>query len=191
MNESMGKPNKRPARPKGSLFLIGPMGAGKTTIGLQLAKSLKREFYDSDKVIEARTGATIPLIFELEGEEGFRKREIAAINDLTQLPNIVLATGGGAVLREENRQALTSRGTVIYLKASLDQLVKRTSKDRNRPLLQTENPRARLAQILAEREPLYESTAHIVVETGNQTVRGIVHTILERMKTRETAPQTD
>jgi len=126
------------------IVLVGPMGSGKSTIGRQLANALKKEFRDSDHEIVARTGASIPLIFEIEGEEGFRKREAAMIDELTQLDGIVLATGGGAVLREENRKHLTQRGVVLYLYASVEQLFERTSRDHNRPLLQTENPRQKL-----------------------------------------------
>ena len=129
------------------IILVGPMGAGKSTIGRQLSNALKKDFKDSDHEIVARTGASIPLIFEIEGEEGFRKREAAMIDELTQLDGIVLATGGGAVLRGENRRALKERGVVIYLYASIDQLFERTSRDRNRPLLQTENPRQKLKDL--------------------------------------------
>lgn len=178
----MGKRNKRD-RIKQNIFLIGPMGAGKTTIGVQLAKSLNREFYDSDKIVEERTGATIPLIFELEGEEGFRKREVQSIDELTQLPDVVVATGGGAVLKEENRQHLKDRGVVIYLKADLEQLLSRTSKDRNRPLLNTSDPRKMMEGLLAARAPLYESCADLIVQTGGQTVRDIINHILEQLST--------
>ncbi len=147
------------------IFLIGPMGAGKTTLGQQLARALGLRFLDSDRALEERTGATIPLIFELEGEEGFRRREARLIDELTRENDIVLATGGGAVLREENRRALRDRGLVIYLHAPLERLLERTRRDRNRPLLQTDDPAARLREILREREPLYRETAHITVET--------------------------
>lgn len=158
------------------------MGAGKTTMGRQLAKKLRLDFYDSDKVIEERTGATIPLIFELEGEAGFRQREQAAIDDLTQKDNIVLATGGGAVLREENRQHLKSRGTVIYLHSDISHLMERIRHDRNRPLLQTADPEAKLRELMAQREPLYRETAHITVNTGDVSIRAAIQAILERLK---------
>ncbi len=164
------------------IFLVGPMGVGKTTIGTQLAQALDRPFYDSDKEIESRTGAAIPLIFELEGEEGFRRREIAVIDDLSRLPSLVLATGGGAVIRPENRAALTSRGYVIYLRAELDKLVERTAKDRNRPLLQTENPRQRLKEILESRDALYQEVADLVLDTGKRSVRDTVRQILKKLK---------
>ncbi len=136
----------------GNIFLIGPMGSGKSTIGRHLAELLKMNFVDADHEIERRTGASIPLIFEIEGEAGFRKRETAVIDELTRKENVVLATGGGAVIAEANRRALHSRGTVVYLQAPLDTLFERTRKDRNRPLLQTENPRARLEALLRERD---------------------------------------
>lgn len=166
------------------VFLIGPMGAGKTTIGGQLAQVLSLPFYDSDKEIEKRTGVTIPLIFELEGEEGFRRREVAVIDELSNLDNLVLATGGGAVLRPENRQRLRSRGFVVYLHASIDQLVKRTSRDRTRPLLQNVDPRQQMLDIMALREPLYREVADLVLETDEEGVREIVSKILAGMEAR-------
>lgn len=165
----------------GSVFLVGPMGVGKTTIGRQLADVLGREFKDSDREIEERTGATIPLIFELEGESGFRKRECEMINELTQVSNLILATGGGVVLNQDNRNCLRERGTVIYLQASVDQLVKRTSRSKHRPLLQTANPRAKIEQLLKERTPLYESVADLIVETGRRSVKSVLKEILKRL----------
>lgn len=165
------------------------MGAGKTTMGRQLAKKLRLDFYDSDKVIEERTGATIPLIFELEGEAGFRQREQAIIDELTQKPNIVLATGGGAVLREENRQHLKSRGTVIYLHSDIARLMERIRHDKNRPLLQTADPEARLREIMAQREPLYRETAHITINTGDVSIRAAIQAILERLKNHQQQAQ--
>jgi len=160
-----------PSRPPRRIFLIGPMGVGKTTLGQQLAQALGYRFLDSDKEIERRTGATIPLIFELEGEAGFRQREAAMIDELSQLDQVVLATGGGAVLRPENRRHLAGRGHVVYLRADIDKLLERTARDRNRPLLQTDNPRQKLLDILETREPLYREIADQVVETGSHTVR--------------------
>ncbi|MDY6978624.1 MAG: shikimate kinase AroK [Pseudomonadota bacterium] len=164
-----------------NIFLIGLMGAGKTTIGRQLAQALDKEFIDSDHEIEARTGVNIPLIFELEGEQGFREREAAVIDELTARNNVVLATGGGAVLYEENRQHLKERGTVIYLQASVEQLLERTRKDKNRPLLQTADPEARLKALLTEREPLYLELADLVVRTGQTGVRSVVESILQKL----------
>jgi shikimate kinase len=165
----------------GSLFLTGPMGAGKSTIGRQLSKQLKMAFHDSDHEIEQRTGVDIPLIFELEGESGFRKRESAVIDELTQLPDIILATGGGAILDPVNRQHLSSRGRVIYLHASVDQQLRRTAKDRNRPLLQTANPRAKLEELMAVRDPLYREIADFVVETDGKRVRDVVRQIIQQL----------
>ena len=161
-----------------NIILVGPMGAGKTTIGKQLAQQSGRDFYDSDREIEKHTGANIPLIFELEGEEGFRKREKNTLIELTQKQDIVLATGGGAVLDPDNRALLTKSGFVIYLSAPLAQLINRTSKDRNRPLLQTKNPRKKLEEIIATRDPLYREVADIVIETDDKPVRNVVKNLM-------------
>ena len=166
----------------GSLFLTGPMGAGKSTIGRQLSKQLDLPFHDSDHEIEARTGVDIPLIFDLEGETGFRKRESVVIDELTQLPGIVLATGGGAILDPANREHLGNRGKVIYLHASVNQQLKRTRMDRNRPLLQTEDPRARLEELMAIRDPLYREIASVVIDTDGMRVRDVVKKILEMLE---------
>jgi len=165
----------------GSFFLVGPMGAGKSTIGRQLARALKLKFIDSDREIESRTGVDIPLIFELEGETGFRARERAVIDDLTDRPGIVLATGGGAVLLPENRGNLTSRGYVIYLHASVQQQLKRTARDRNRPLLLTEDPGKRLTELMEIREPLYLEVADLVIDTDNQKVGEVVSKIMDTL----------
>ena len=159
------------------IFFVGLMGAGKTTVGRFLAKNLELDFYDTDQEIEKRTGVRVPIIFEMEGEAGFRKREVSMIDELTQLENVVLATGGGAVLSAENRQHLASRGTVIYLRASVHDLYLRTRFDRNRPLLQNTNPQAKLEQLFAERDPYYREVAHHIVDTGNQPVINIVQQI--------------
>ncbi len=171
-----------------NIFLIGPMGSGKTTIGRQLARRLNLEFYDSDRVIEERTGVSIPTIFDLEGESGFRQREREVIDQLTQMDHIVLATGGGAVLNEENQRHLRERGTVIYLSASTEELFARTSKDKNRPLLQTENPRARIEQLLTERHPIYQELADYVINTGQSGLKTVIRDILRLVeKSSETA----
>ena len=162
-----------------NIFLIGPMGAGKTTIGRQLARELKIPFYDSDRVIEEHTGANIPLIFDLEGEEGFRKREQAAIDELTGKHGIVLATGGGAVLNKENRRHLRERGTTFYLYSDLDALLERTRKDKNRPLLHAdESPENILKRLMDERDPLYRQTADHIIDTGSSSIRGVIKAII-------------
>ena len=158
------------------------MGAGKTTMGRQLGKKLHLEFIDSDRVIEERTGVDIPLIFEKEGEEGFRKREEAVIDELTQKDNIVLATGGGAILKPSNRQHLKTRGTVIYLHSDIEHLIERTRQDKNRPLLQTADPAAKLRELMDTREPLYRETADIIINTGEKSIRSVINVILDKLK---------
>jgi len=157
------------------------MGAGKSTVGRFLADKLHYQFLDSDHVIEDKTGATIPMIFDIEGESGFRTREKAAIDDLTQQSEIVLATGGGAILNPENRKNLRSRGFVVYLKSSVDALVQRTRHDRNRPLLQTENPEQVLRKLIEERGPLYEEVADLVIQTEQVSVHRVVKQILDKL----------
>ncbi|WP_353618219.1 shikimate kinase AroK [Pantoea sp. Cy-639] len=163
-------------------MLVGPMGAGKSTIGRLLAKELRLLFKDSDKEIELRTGANIPWIFDKEGEPGFRDREQAMIAELSALDGVVLATGGGAVMRDANRAALRAGGRVIYLHASVEQQVGRTSRDRNRPLLRTANPEATLRTLLETRDPLYREIADLVVETDERPPRMVVLDILERLQ---------
>jgi shikimate kinase len=169
-----------------NIFLIGPMGAGKTTIGRQLAQLLHKTFVDADQEIEKRTGVSIPTIFDIEGEAGFRAREASTIDDLSRGHDLVLATGGGAVLRQDNREALKARGTVVYLQADLDTLFERTRRDRNRPLLQTENPRGKIEEILRQREPLYLELADIVVETGQRAPASVARDIVTRLKQSDT-----
>ncbi|MCI0399759.1 MAG: shikimate kinase AroK [Gammaproteobacteria bacterium] len=164
---------------RNNIFLVGPMGAGKSTIGRELAKQLKLEFLDSDQEIEKRTGVDIPFIFEIEGEEGFRKREKQIIDELTQVQGIVLATGGGAVLDPDNRARLVSRGFVIYLHAPIEQLLERTFLDRKRPLLQNEDPRQKMEHLIEKRDPLYRDVADLIVETGRRTVRRVVNEICQ------------
>jgi shikimate kinase/3-dehydroquinate synthase len=165
----------------GNIFLVGLMGAGKTTVGRALAKRLNKRFIDSDHEIEERTGATIPLIFEIEGEAAFRQREAEVIRDLTAQQDIVLATGGGAVLNAESRAYLKSRGTVIYLRASVNSIVQRTSHDKNRPLLQTGDPRKTIEELSRIREPLYNEVAHIVIDTGRPNVQFLMQSILSQL----------
>jgi shikimate kinase/3-dehydroquinate synthase len=161
-----------------NIFLVGLMGAGKTTIGRLLARKLGKRFVDSDHEIEARTGASIPWIFEIEGEASFRRREQQVIAQLVNEPGIVLATGGGAILSAENRAALKNGGTVIYLRANVSSILVRTSHDKNRPLLQTADPRRKLEELTEQREPLYREIADLVIDTGRPNVQSMVHTIL-------------
>ncbi|MBP6261260.1 MAG: shikimate kinase AroK [Chromatiaceae bacterium] len=166
-----------------NIFLIGPMGAGKSTIGRQLAEALSFRFEDSDHEIQRRTGVDISTIFEYEGEEGFRNREQQTIADLTNQEGIVLATGGGAILREVSRQNLAARGVVIYLHCSPEQQFSRTNRDRNRPLLQTEDPLERLRQLMDEREPFYRQVADLVVSTEKRGTASVVKEIRRRLET--------
>jgi shikimate kinase len=155
------------------------MGAGKSTIGRLLAKTLEIQFLDSDKEIERKTGVTIPMIFEYEGESGFRKREMEVIDLLSRQPEIILATGGGAVLLEANRQCLMDRGFVVYLHCPIEKQLERTHKDTNRPLLQTVDPKQRLKDLFEEREPIYRALADVVVDTGQSSSRSVVRQILK------------
>jgi shikimate kinase len=164
---------------RGSVFLIGMMGAGKSTIGRLLARALGFEFVDADREIEARSGVAITTIFEVEGEEGFRRREVALLDELTQRRGVVVATGGGAVLREENRAHLRSRGLVVYLQASADEIARRTSHDKSRPLLQTADPRAKIVSLLAQRAPLYAETAHLTFHSSMASPKKLVRRILD------------
>lgn len=157
------------------------MGAGKTTVGKLLAKRLNKTFIDSDHEIERRTGVNIPLIFELEGEAGFRSRETAVIQELAAQSGIVLATGGGAVLNPQNRDNLRRNGTVIYLRAKVEDLWQRTRHDKNRPLLQTTDPLGKLRELFAERDPLYREVADIVVDSGSQSLHALIHQLEEQL----------
>ena len=170
------------------IFLIGPMGAGKTAIGKELAKQLKLDFLDADQEIERRTGADVALIFEKEGEAGFRRREREILQELTQREGLVLATGGGAVLDPVNREALKSRGFVIYLKASVAAQAARTGHNKNRPLLDTNDREARLQQLLAVRAPLYEGLAEFTVETDSGHVKEMTRRIIKHLEQHKTDP---
>jgi shikimate kinase len=161
------------------------MGAGKTTIGRQLAKKLSNTFYDSDHEIEQRTGVDIPLIFEIEGEEGFRKRESQLLAELVLLDNIVLSTGGGSILNPANSKALIDNGTVIYLKTTAEKIFKRTAGDKRRPLLQTDDRLGQIKKILDEREPMYLSTANEVIETNDLSIKQITQNVLELIEANE------
>ncbi len=177
-------------RSSGNVFLVGMMGAGKTTIGKLLAKQLGKTFIDSDEEIQRRTGVTIPYIFDVEGEAGFRQREAAVIRDLVQRDNVVLATGGGAVLSTENRAELAHNGIVIYLKSTVHDLWQRTRHDRNRPLLQTKDPLARLKELYEQRDPLYIEVADLVINSGKQSAQSLVLRLQHELDAR-TATDTN
>ncbi|UDG82269.1 shikimate kinase [Candidatus Vallotia cooleyia] len=164
------------------IFFIGLMGAGKTTVGRTIARRLGRPFVDSDHEIESRTGVQIPMIFAHEGEDGFRHRESAIIDELTCLPDLVLATGGGAVMWPENREWLHTRGIVIYLHATPYDLWLRTRHDKNRPLLQVDNALDKLESLFKLRDPLYRACAHFVIETGQSTVSGLINIVLAQLE---------
>jgi shikimate kinase len=167
---------------KRNVYLVGLMGAGKTTVGRLLARRLKLRFYDSDQEVERRCGVKIPVIFEIEGEAGFRVREQQAIAELTALQGIVLATGGGAVIAEENRRRLAATGTVVYLNARPEDLFERVRQDRNRPLLACADPLERLRSLHAERDPLYRALADVVMDTGAQSVPALARVLLGRLE---------
>ncbi len=163
------------------VYLVGPMGAGKTTIGKHLAQHLKLQFADTDTEIERRTGADIPWIFDVEGEEGFRDREQQVVAEMTLWDDVVLATGGGVVLRPENRTALAGRGFVIYLYASVEEQVRRTRRDRRRPLLQKGEPREILEELMAQRDPLYREIADHIIETDNCSPRNVAQRLEQEL----------
>ena len=167
-----------------SIFLVGPMGSGKSTVGRALANKIGYRFLDSDREIEARCGVDIPTIFDYEGESGFRDRESRMINELTQLPGLVLATGGGSVLRDENRTHLKSRGHVILLQVDIKEQLRRVAFDSNRPLLQTDDPAARLKALMEEREPIYKSVADVEISTDSRRMYHVVTRILRHLKQR-------
>jgi shikimate kinase len=165
-----------------NLFLVGMMGAGKTTVGRQLAKRLEKSFHDSDREIEARTGVGVAVIFDIEGEPGFRKREAEVIENVTALDNTVLATGGGVVLNSRNRDHLKARGYVVYLHALPSVLYHRTRGDKSRPLLRGGDPRERLERLYAERDPLYREVADLVIDTGRQSLSSLLPQIIDKFE---------
>lgn len=156
-----------------NIYLVGPMGVGKSTIGRLLATELSLTFHDSDRVIEERTGADIPWIFDMEGESGFRDRETAVLADLATGKQLVIATGGGIITRPENIAIMKASGHICYLTASVDQLVERTARDKKRPLLQVENPRQRIVELLVQRDPLYTSAADFIINTDRRSPRSV------------------
>lgn len=166
----------------GNLILVGLMGSGKTTLGRALAKHMGKAFVDSDEEIQQRTGVTIPHIFDIEGETGFRQRETAAIRDLVERDDMVLATGGGAVLAEQSRELMQQNGIVIYLKASVQDLWQRTRHDRNRPLLQTADPHAKLTELFQQRDPLYLQVADIVMQSGKQSAHALMLNLVDEIE---------
>ena len=168
-----------------NIILIGPMGAGKTTIGRQLAKQLNMRFVDSDKEIENHTGASISLIFEIEGESKFRERETKMLRELSSEDNVVLATGGGAILAEENRRILRRNGTVVYLHASVDTQLERTRNSKKRPLLNTDDPRARLEELMKVREPLYRQEADVIVNADRRSSARVAKEIIDQLPNRD------
>jgi shikimate kinase len=167
-----------------NIFLVGPMGSGKTAVGRQLARILRVPFVDTDAEIEARTGAEIALIFEKEGEAGFREREREVIDELSRLEPVVLSTGGGAILHPENRESLRSRGAVIYLKTSVAQQASRVRPSRQRPLLNGVDPIAKLTELMVVREPLYSGTADVIVPTDERKVKVVAEHILRELRAR-------
>ena len=164
-----------------TIILIGMMGAGKTTIGKSLANYLNKTFIDSDQEIQKRTGVSIPVIFEIEGEVGFRKREADMLKELIKIDNIVLATGGGIILNKENCKSLKKKGTIIYLRATVNDLLHRTRHDKNRPLLQTTDPQTKFTDLFNQRDPIYCEVAHIVVESGSLSVHQMVKYLTQKL----------
>ena len=164
-----------------NVFLVGPMGAGKSTIGRLLAADLRLEFKDTDKEIEDRSGVDIPWIFDMEGEEGFRNREAAMLEELSLLDKTLLATGGGIVLKAENRRILSSRGRVVYLMTSIDEQVRRTSRDTKRPLLNSDNPRQVLIDLMEQRHALYEEIADYVIDTDKRSPKSVAQELTEML----------
>jgi shikimate kinase len=174
----------------GNIFLVGMMGAGKTTIGKALAQRLRREFVDTDRILVERTGVPVATVFEIEGEEGFRRRESGVVAELALGEDCVVATGGGVVLMEQNRRVMRNSGTVIYLRARLESLWERTRHDVTRPLLSTADPRGTLARLLEERDPLYQDAAHLVVDTGSQSASTLVSRVVAALRAHDASRTT-
>jgi shikimate kinase len=172
---------------RGNIFLVGMMGAGKTTLGKALAQRLRREFFDTDRVLVERTGVPVATIFEIEGEPGFRRREAYALAELAHRNDCVIATGGGIVLSAENREVMRASGTVVYLRARLESLWERTRHDTSRPLLSTPDPRGTLATLLEERDSLYRAAAHLVVDTGSQSASTLANRVTAALRSHESA----
>jgi shikimate kinase len=166
-----------------NVFLIGPMGAGKSTIGRLLAADLRLDFKDTDKEIEDRSGVDIPWIFDMEGEAGFRDREAAMVAELTQLDKVLLATGGGVIINAENRRAMASRGRVVYLMTSIDEQVRRTARDKKRPLLNSEDPRKILTDLMDLRHPLYEEIADYIIDTDGRSPKSVAQELVRMLTT--------
>jgi shikimate kinase len=171
----------------GNIYLVGMMGAGKTTLGRSLAIRLQREFFDTDRILVERTGVPVATIFEIEGEPGFRRRETLALLELAERDDGIIATGGGIVLAAENREAMRASGTVIYLRGRLESLWERTRHDTTRPLLSTPDPRGTLERLLRERDPLYREAAHLVVETGSQSAGTLLNRVVAAVRNHESA----
>ena len=167
---------------KRNIFLVGPMGAGKSTIGRQLAQQLNMEFFDSDQEFERRTGADVSWVFDVEGEEGFRDREEKVINELSEKQGIVLATGGGSVKSRETRNRLSARGVVVYLETTIEKQLARTQRDKKRPLLQVDTPREVLEDLAKERNPLYEEIADVTIRTDDQSAKVVANQIIHMLE---------
>lgn len=190
----MDKPahdHPHPDGPPDNIFLVGLMGAGKTSVGKILARRLNKTFYDCDQEIEHCTGVKIPLIFEIEGESGFRDRESKMLSELVRRRNIVLATGGGAVLSEQNRRLLAEHGTVVYLRATVNDLWQRTRHDKNRPLLQTADPLAKLQELFVQRDPLYSEIADVIIDTGSQSLGNLAHRLEQKLAQLRPGPHSE
>jgi shikimate kinase len=168
----------------GNIYFVGMMGSGKTTIGRYLARRLKKRFFDCDQEIEARTGVRIPVIFEIEGEQGFRRREVQVVKELTAESGIVLSTGGGVVLDPENRARLVANGLVVYLSVPPDELYERTRHDKNRPLLQVADPLGKIKELYALRDPLYREIADIVIDGAGKTAFGVARLLEKELRKR-------